>query len=101
MDRRSLITFVLSVVAPILVLTFVRPLFPLILLFPFAVCFGLVFQTTVGFYTLALIQFPAYSAVWYVARKKSRFRNSGTAIVAFHVVVALISEVVLSNLLGQ
>ena len=108
MDRRSLITIVLSVVAPILFITFVRcdhihsicevevPL--LTFIFPYAVLSIIRFPDVDAlFYTLAIVQFPAYSAVWYVTGKRRRFRGTGWLLVGLHLVVALAAFVILAS----
>jgi hypothetical protein len=108
MDRRSLITFALSVVAPILFITFVRcdhihsicevevPL--LIFMFPYAVLSIIPLpEADALFYTLAVVQFPAYSAVWYFARKRSGLRGPGWLLVRLHLVVAVAAFVIFSS----
>ncbi len=112
MDRRSLITFALSLIAPILFLAFVRcsrihsicevevPL--RIFIFPYAALSILPFpETEVPFNILAIAQFPAYSAIWYVARKRMRLRGPGWLLVGFHLMVALAVFVIIANVLGQ
>src|SRR5688500_8977703 len=109
MGRRSLITFAVSLIVPMLFLTFVRcarinwicevevPL--LTLIFPYAVVSVFPFpETNVLFYCLAIAQFPVYSAVWYLARKKTRFRWPGLVLVGFHIAVVVLAFVVVASL---
>jgi hypothetical protein len=101
MDRKFLIALILAIIGPILTLIFVQPTAPLILIFPFACWLILVSPTMAFFYTVALIQFPAYVFVWNIARKMKRPQNPGVALVVFHIVVALVSLVIMASLLGQ
>jgi hypothetical protein len=108
MDRRSLVTFALSVVAPILFITFVRcgrihsicevevPL--LTFIFPYAVLSVIPLpETDALFYILAVVQFPAYSAVWYFARKRRRLRGPGWVLVGLHLVVTVAAFVIVAS----
>jgi len=112
MDLRSLVTFALSLILPILFLVFVRcerihsicelevPL--RIFIFPYAVLSILPFpETEVPFNILAVAQFPVYSALWYVARKRTRLRRPGLWLVGFHLVVGFAVFVIVANVLGQ
>ena len=112
MDRRSFITFALSLIAPILFLAFARcsrihsiceievPL--RIFIFPYAVLSIIPFpETEIPFNVLAIAQFPAYSALWYVARKRTRLRGPGWLLVGFHLVVEFVAFVIVANVLGQ
>lgn len=108
MDRKFLITFALSVVTPILFITFVRcgrihsvcevevPL--LTFIFPYAVLSIIPFpETNALFYGLAAVQFPVYSVLWYFARKKTQLRWPGWALVGCHFVVALLAFIVVAS----
>ncbi|SRR6266851_2031476 len=112
MDRRSLITFALSLIVPILFLVLVRcsrihsicevevPF--RIFIFPYAVLSIIPFpETEIPFNILAIAQFPAYSALWYAARKRTRLRGPGWLLVGFHSVVAFAVFVIVVNVLGQ
>jgi hypothetical protein len=108
MDRRSLITFAVSVVAPILLISFVRcghihsicevevPL--LTFIFPYAVLSIIRFPDVDAlFYILATVQFPAYSAVWYFVRKRTGLRGPGWLLVGLHFVVAVAAFIIVAS----
>ena len=108
MDRRSLITLALSVIAPILFLTFVRcdrvPSFcgfevpAFLFIFPYAMLSIIPIRGTEAlFYTLAAIQFPAYSGVWYLARKRTRLKGTAWLLVGLHLVVAVAAVIIVAS----
>ena len=107
MDRRSLIILALSVIAPILFLMFVRcdrvPSFcefevpALLFIFPYAMVSIPILRTDALYYTLAAIQFPAYSAVWYLARKRKRLARPGWLLVGLHLVTAVAAWIIVAS----
>ena len=71
----------------------------LTLIFPYAVVSVIPFpETNVLFYCLALIQFPVYSVVWYLAREKTRFRWPGLVLVGCHIAMVLLAFIVVASL---
>ena len=70
-------------------LTFIFP-YAVLSVFPFP-------EMDALFYTLAVVQFPAYSAVWYLARKRARLRRPGWVLVGLHLVVAVASFVIVAS----
>ena len=111
MLRRSLI-FALAVIAPILLLYFVRcdrihsacelavPLgifiFPHAMLTMTALAMTALPEPDRLFYVLAGLQFPGYFAIWYVASKRTRLTRPAWVIVGLHLLGVVVMFVALA-----
>jgi RsiW-degrading membrane proteinase PrsW (M82 family) len=67
-------------------------------IFPYAVLSIIRFPDVDAlFYTSAIVQFPAYSVVWYFACKRTRLRGPGWVLVGLHLVVAVAAFVIVAS----